>query len=284
MAMTDTRRDPSTSEPGPKEAVRRMWGLGDYPKVSREVLGEMGDRLVTSCGIGPGQRVLDVAAGSGNVAIRAARTGAEVVASDLTPALLAAGKQEAEKQGVELEWVEADAEALPFTDGEFDVVTSAVGAMFAPDQRATAAEMLRVLKPGGVLGMANWTPDGSVAKFFAMVGNYGPPPPEGFEPPVLWGSPGHVEDLLGDGTEEISMTKESLDWNFDDPVDLREYYKEHFGPVMTVYEDLGDDQERIAALDRDFLDYALSANLAPEGEAARYELDYLVVLARRSSR
>ena len=143
-----------------KAAARAAWRLGDYHRFATELVWEVGPVLVEACGIVAGQRVLDVAAGTGNVAIRAAEAGASVVASDLTPEHFEAGRAEARRRGVELDWVEADAEALPFGDGEFDVVTSSFGAMFAPDHRAVADELVRVCRPGGTIGLASFTPDG----------------------------------------------------------------------------------------------------------------------------
>ena len=137
-----------------------MWALGDYHTFAKQTVWELGPVLVAACGISAGQRVLDVAAGTGNVAIRAAEAGAQVVASDLTPENFEAGRREASAREVELEWVEADAEALPFVDGEFDVVTSSFGAMFAPDHQKVADELLRVCRPGGTIGMINFTPEG----------------------------------------------------------------------------------------------------------------------------
>src|SRR5262245_51247824 len=133
--------------------ARAVWRLGDYHRFARELMWEIGPIVVQACGISPGQRVLDVAAGSGNVAIRAARAGAEVVASDITPENLEAGRGEAEALGVTLEWREADAQALPFGDDEFDAVTSSFGAIFAPDHHTVADELLRVCRPGGTIGM-----------------------------------------------------------------------------------------------------------------------------------
>jgi 2-polyprenyl-3-methyl-5-hydroxy-6-metoxy-1,4-benzoquinol methylase len=161
--------DPRAAEAEARAAeaeARAMWALGDYHRFAKQTVWGLGPVLVEACGVFAGQRVLDVAAGSGNVAIRAAEAGAAVVASDLTPENLEAGRREARARGVELEWVEANAEALPFGDGEFDVVTSALGAIFAPDQRAVASEMLRVCRPGGTIGMINFIPDGVAKEFF----------------------------------------------------------------------------------------------------------------------
>ena len=161
--------------------------------------------LVAACGIAPGQRVLDVAAGTGNVAIRAAEAGAAVVASDLTPENFEAGRREARARGVEVEWVEADAEALPFGDGEFDVVTSSFGAIFAPDHQAVADELLRVCRPGGTIGMVNFTPEGLAAEFFERLrplraARRRPAPSRR----SLWGSEEHVRELFGDASSRSS--------------------------------------------------------------------------------
>ncbi|MGH3132669.1 MAG: class I SAM-dependent methyltransferase, partial [Gaiellaceae bacterium] len=153
----------------PKAAVRAMWALGDYDRFAKETVWELGPVLVEACGVSAGQRVLDVAAGTGNVAIRAAAAGAHVTASDLTPENFEAGRKEAAAQGVEVEWVEADAEALPFGDGAFDVVTSSLGAMFAPDHQAVADELVRVCRPGGTIGMLNFTPEGLISDFFGTL-------------------------------------------------------------------------------------------------------------------
>ena len=153
-----------------------VWALGDYHRFAKATIWQLGEMLVGACGITAGQRVLDVAAGTGNTAIRAAEAGAEVVAADLTPENFAAGRREAAARGVELEWVEADAEALPFADGEFDVVTSSFGAIFAPDHQKVADEMLRVCRPGGTIGMLNFTPEGLISGFFAALAPYMPAP------------------------------------------------------------------------------------------------------------
>ena len=187
-----------------KAQARSMWALGDYHRFAKQTVWALGPLLVQACGIAAGQRVLDVAAGTGNVAIRAAETGADVVASDLTPESLEAGRTEARAHGVDLDWVEADAEALPFADGEFDVVTSALGAIFAPDQQAVADELVRVCRPGGTIGMINFTPGGLAAEFFALLGRYAAPPP-GAPSPLLWGSKKHVRELFGGSLDPLEL-------------------------------------------------------------------------------
>ena len=173
-----------------KAKHRAMWALGDYPALATDIIPDLGAVLVEAAGVGPGDRVLDVAAGSGNAAIPAALAGASVVASDLTPELLEAGRRQAEQRGVELEWRQADAEALPFADGEFDAVLSCVGVMFAPHHQASADELVRVCRPGGTIGLLSWTPEGFIGQMFATMKPYAPPPPPGAQPPPLWGSRG----------------------------------------------------------------------------------------------
>ncbi len=171
-----------------KAAHRAMWAMGDYDRFARATVWELGPLLVEECGIGPGDRVLDVAAGTGNIAIRAAMRGASVVACDLTPEHFAQGRRGAAAAGVNLEWIEGDAEALPFDDSAFDVVTSCFGAMFAPDHGATADELVRVCRPGGTIGLISFTPEGTGGEFFALLAPYAPRPPSGASAPVLWGS------------------------------------------------------------------------------------------------
>jgi SAM-dependent methyltransferase len=265
-----------------KPADRAMWALGDYHRFALGTVWSLGPRLVEACGIAGGQRVLDVAAGSGNVAIRAAETGAEVVASDLTPENLAAGRREAGDRGLELQWVEADAEALPFPDAEFDVVTSCLGAIFAPDHQAVADELLRVCRPGGTIGMINFTPDGLAGEFFGLFGRYAPPPPEGALPPLLWGDEEHVRELFGDRVDSLELTR--ADYTERSPGGPEAYcgfFKETFGPLIGLYESLADRPEEAAALDRDFLKFAVRSDEgAPDGPA-EYRYQYLMVIGRR---
>jgi 2-polyprenyl-6-hydroxyphenyl methylase/3-demethylubiquinone-9 3-methyltransferase len=267
-----------------KAAHRAMWALGDYHRFAKATVWELGPLLVRACGIAPGHRVLDVAAGTGNTAIRAARAGARVVAADLTPENFEAGRREARAQGVELEWVEADAESLPFADGEFDVVTSSLGAMFAPDHRAVADQLLRVCRPGGTVGMLNFTPEGLAADFFGLFVPYAPPPPPGALPPVLWGSEGHVRELLGDRVESLEMTRGEYVEVAASPREYYRLFRETFGPVVAIYGSLAEQPERAAALDRAFLDFVTRANRGPRGGPARYPYEYLLVVARKRSR
>jgi ubiquinone/menaquinone biosynthesis C-methylase UbiE len=278
--MTDT---PAADDPDLKARHRAMWAAGDFPKVAAQTVAEVGPALVAAAGVGPGQRVLDVAAGSGNTAIPAARAGADVVASDLTPELFDAGRADAAAAGVELEWVEADAEALPFEDAAFDVVLSSFGAMFAPRHQVVADELLRVVRPGGTIGMANWTPAGVVGQFFLTLAPFMPPPPPGFVPPVLWGVEDHVRELFGDRVADLRFERrlQTVE-RFADPAAYIEFYRENFGPTIVAYAATADDPERRAALDAAMLDFATRTNLGGPGEPARYAFEYLLVLARRA--
>jgi ubiquinone/menaquinone biosynthesis C-methylase UbiE len=261
--------------------TRAMWALGDYHRFAKATVWELGAVLVQACGISAGQRVLDVAAGTGNVAIRAAEADADVVATDLTPENFQAGRQEARAVGVALDWVEADAQALPFGDGEFDVVTSAFGAMFPPDHQAVADEMLRVCRPGGTVGMINFAPEGVPAELFEALAAYAPPPPPGALPPLLWGSEEHVRELFGDRVDALELTRREYVERATSPVEYRQLFKETFGPLIAIEASLAGQPERADALDRDFLDFAKRSNRgAPDGPA-EYHYGYLLVVARK---
>jgi SAM-dependent methyltransferase len=228
---------------------RAMWANGDYHTFATSSLWEFGPLLVEATGIGPGRRVLDVAAGTGNVAIRAAETGAEVIASDLTPENFDAGRREAESHGVELDWVEADAEALPFGDASFDVVTSSVGAIFAPHHQKVADELLRVCRPGGTIGMIAVIPDGAIEEMFSIVLRYAKQPFTGRESPLEWGREAHVRELFGDRVESLRFEARAIQPS---PLADMERFKRYHPVARMLYEELAGQPERIAALDRDF--------------------------------
>jgi ubiquinone/menaquinone biosynthesis C-methylase UbiE len=272
----------STRERRPEPTELNAWALGDYHRFAKETVWELGPELVRACRIGPGQRVLDVAAGSGNVALRAAEAGAAVVASDLTPENLDAGRREAAELGLELEWVVADAMDLPFEGASFDVVTSSFGAMFAPDHAATAGELLRVCRPGGTVGMLNFTPEGLAGRFFGTVAPYLPPPPPGALPPLLWGDESHVRELFGDDVESIQTTRKTYVERAESPAAYRDLIKETFGPVVAVSRTLADDPPRAQAFDEELLSFAVESNSGEDDGPAAYEYEYLLVVARRA--
>ncbi|MDF8263000.1 class I SAM-dependent methyltransferase [Luteipulveratus flavus] len=271
--MTDTITDKNL-----KARHRAMWASGNYPAVVDDAVGPLGPILVREMQIRAGERVLDVAAGSGNASVPAALAGAEVVASDLTPELFDAGRRAAAEQGATLSWEEADAEALPYEDASFDVTLSCLGVMFAPHHQAAADELLRVTRPGGRIGLLSWTPEGFIGRMFATMKPYAPPPPLGAQPPPLWGSPDHVRELLGERVEDLSARRERLSVDhFTSGADFRDYFKRVYGPTIAVYRSLGDDAERVAELDQ-----ALAA-LGQERDlgGGRMEWEYLLVTARR---
>lgn len=233
-----------------KSAHRALWALGDYASVARDVIPDLGARLAEACGVRRGMRVLDVAAGPGNAAIPAALTGASVVASDLTPELIEAGRAEAARRGAELEWRQADAEALPFADGEFDVVMSCVGVMFAPHHQASADELVRVCRPGGTIGLISWTPQGFVGEMLATMKPYLAPPPSGAQSPLLWGQEEHVRALFDDRVTGMTMRRQTTRVDcFATPEEFRDRFKTCYGPTVAAYRGIANDQERIAALD-----------------------------------
>jgi SAM-dependent methyltransferase len=254
-----------------KARQRAMWALGDYHKFATASLWDLGPLLVAACGIAPGQRVLDVAAGTGNVAIRAAEAGADVVASDLTPENFDAGRREASAHGVQLEWVEADAEALPFGDDEFDVVTSAVGAIFAPHHRAVADELLRVCRPGGTIGLIAVVPTGPVLDLFELFNRYEPGMLIAAESPLRWGREEHVRELFADRVTSLSLERRSVEPS---PLADLELLKTHHPAIVALYHDLADQPDRAAALDREL------AELAPRWQHDGQEL--LLIVARKA--
>lgn len=263
-----------------KSVQGRMWGLGDYHRFATATVWQLGPLLVDACGVAPGQRVLDVAAGSGNVAIRAALAGATVVASDLTPANFDAGRRAAEAEGVSLEWMEADAEQLPFADGEFDVVTSCFGAMFAPDHHAVARELLRVCRPGGTIGMMNFRPHGVSGRFFEILGRYAPPLPAGALAPALWGREEHVRDLFAGQVSSLELTTREYVETAATAASYADLFRETFGPMVAIRAALAAQPDRQAQLDGDFLEFVTQSNRSTSGQV-EIPYEYLLVIARR---
>ncbi len=264
-----------------KARHRTMWASGDYPSMVETFLLPLGPRLVAAAGIEPGMRVLDVAAGTGNASIPAAELGAAVTASDLTPELLEAGRQHAEAQGLDLEWVEADAENLPFDDESFDVVISAIGAMFAPQHQVVADELVRVCRPGGTIALLSWTPEGMIGSLFRTMGPFAPPPPPGAQPPPLWGSEDHVRGLFGDRVEFGKLERDVLEVTaFERPGDYVDHFKERYGPtIATLANARRNGQE--AELEEALSAYPAQWNLGTE-DRARFEMQYLIAVGKRA--
>ncbi|HEX7827268.1 MAG TPA: methyltransferase domain-containing protein [Mycobacterium sp.] len=258
---------------------RAMWAAGDYATVVAELISSLGPVLVEATGIGPGDRVLDIAAGTGNVSIPAAATGARVIASDLCPELMEHGRKIAEERGIDLEWREANAHDLPFEDDEFDVVTSCLGVMFAPFHQVAADELVRVCKPGGRIGLISWTPEGLIGQLWAAMKPCAPSPPPGAQPPPLWGQEDHVRALLGDGVTDVVTERRTVTIDhFADGAGFRDYFKEMYGPTIAVYRNIEGDPERVAALDAEIA--GLGDGLL--GASSTMEWEYLLLTARKA--
>lgn len=214
-----------------KQRARATWSAGDYPAMAT-LIAAAGELAAERAQLSGDEDVLDIACGSGNATIPAARSGARVIGLDLTPELFDAARRNAAEAGVEIEWVEGDAEQLPYEDGSFDVVMSVFGVMFAPDQRRAAAEIARVLRPGGRMVVCNWTPEGEVGTFFALMASHLPPPPDGFQPPVLWGTEDHVSSLFEGTGIEPGFDRAEVHWHFDSLDEVMGFFETKFGPVI----------------------------------------------------
>jgi len=228
-----------------KRRQRGVWSSGDYAAVGT-TLQIVGESLCEAVDLGAGERVLDVAAGNGNVALAAARRFAEVTATDYVPELLAAGRERAAADRLPIEFREADAEALPFADGEFDAVVSAFGVMFAPDQAKAAAEMVRVCRPGGRIGLANWTPDGFIGRLFQVVGRYAQAP-AGVRPASLWGAPARLAELFAGRAATITATTRHFVFRYRSAEHWLTFFREVYGPMRQTFAALdGERQEALA--------------------------------------
>jgi len=271
----------STADSELKARHRAMWASGDYPVMVETFLLPLGPALVEACGIGSGMRVLDIAAGTGNASIPAAQTGAEVTASDLTPELLEAGRRRAEAAGVELEWVEADAENLPFDDESFDVVMSSIGAMFAPHHQDVADELVRVCRPGGTIGLLCWTPEGMIGALFKAMGPFAPPPPPGAQPPPLWGNEEHLRGLFDGRVEFQTVERDDLEVTaFERAGDYGEHFKAYYGPTIAARANAARDG-REAEFDEALSRFSEEWNRGT-ADGARFEQEYLLAVGTRT--
>jgi SAM-dependent methyltransferase len=260
-----------------KQRQQQIWSSGNYTEVgSRLVI--MSERLCENLDLRAGQRVLDVASGTGNAALAAARRFCNVTSTDYVPELLERGKLRAEAEGLPVTFEVADAENLPYPDASFDVVLSVIGAMFAPNQRRTAGELLRVCRSGGKIGMANWTPDGLAGMFFQMIGKYLPPPP-GLTPPTRWGTEEGVRELLGDGAASIEIAHRNYTFRFHSLEHLIDFLKTNFGPFKTACEAL--DPQAQEDLIQDMRARAASLNRCKHGTIV-VDSGYLEVVAVRA--
>jgi ubiquinone/menaquinone biosynthesis C-methylase UbiE len=261
-----------------RERNRAVWEAGEWDEVA-DLVSEVGPRLLDRVGIEDGMDVLDVGAGSGgSVAIPAAGRGARVVGSDFTSHHFEAARRRAAEAGVEVEWVEADAESLPFDDASFDRVLSTFGHMFAPRHALAGAELARVCRPGGIVATATWSQEGWAGEMFKTVGGYMPPPPEFAQPPSLWGNEEHVREMLEPHGLEIEFDRETVVYLDSSVETLMEFWEEKFGPMVTARAGLGD---RWPELRGELVNLFEAYNAADDG-TARVEAQYLVTVGRKT--
>ena len=264
-----------------KAKHRKMWSSGNYPLLASDLIASLGPMVVTAAEISDADKVLDVAAGSGNVAVPAATRGAEVVACDLTPELFDAGRRRAAELAVAVSWDEADAEHLPYPDASFDVVTSCVGVMFAPHHQSAADELLRVCRPGGRLAILSWTPSGFIGQMLAAMKPYAPPPPPGAQPPPLWGDENHVQVLFGERLTGVSMRRGTVTIDrFRDAEEFRDYFKSFYGPTIATYAFNAGNAQATAALDTALVELAHRFDRGTGSLLIDWE--YLLVTGRRA--
>ena len=276
VAMTTTQ----TAVPDLKARHRAMWASGDYPQMVDTFLLPVGRRLVEACPITAGTRVLDVAAGTGNASIPAAQRGAHVTASDLTPELLEAGARRPEAVGLDLDWVPADAESLPFDGGLFDVVISCIGVMFAPFHQPAADELVRVCRPGGTIGLLSWTPEGMIGGLFRTLKAFAPPPPPGAQAPPLWGSEEHLAGLFGDRVKFDTLVREPLAVTaFPHPQDWGRHFTTYYGPTIAARAN-AERNGRAAEFDAAMATFCTEWNRGTEDEAY-FEQEYLLAVGTR---
>jgi len=272
----------TTGAPSPdlaaiKQRQQATWASGDYGVIGVR-LQIVGESLAEAADVRAGERVLDVAAGNGNATLAAARRFAEVTSTDYVPALLEKGRARAQAEGFDVQFRVADAEDLPFADGSFDVVLSTFGAMFTPDHARPAREMLRVVRSGGRIGMANWTPEGFIGRLFKVIGAH-VPSPAGLQSPALWGSEPHIVELFGSQARDIRCQRRHFNFRFRSPAHWLQVFRSYYGPTVKAFAALDDTGAR--ALERDILGLLGQLNTAGN-DSLVVPSEYLeVVITRR---
>ena len=263
-----------------KLAHRATWAAGDYPAVAQHIAEHPVRAALTAAQVRPGTRLLDVATGSGNVALIAAKERAQVVGLDLVPELLDAAHSRALAEGLDVEWVHGDAEALPFADASFDSVTSVFGVQFAPRHQITADELVRVCRPGGTIGLVNWTPEGLIGELFHLMGRYMPPPPAFATAPPQWGDESHVRELFAGHGVTLSFTRESNLFAFDSVDAYQTFFEERYGPTIKAQEKLAPEGrwEDCRADLRELFD---RMNTATDG-SCRIQAEYVAISINRN--
>ena len=250
--MTSTLEAPNPDLRAIKERQQQTWASGDFAAVAARIV-LVAEQLCDTADLHAGWRVLDVATGSGNAAIAAARHGCTAVGVDYVPALLEKGRVRAAAEGLEVELLEGDAESLPFPDASFDAVTSVFGTMFAPDHARTAAELLRVSRPGGTIALASWTPDGFIGELFRTVGAH-VPPPAGVQSPLLWGTEGHLRELFGEGIASLEVAERTFTFRSRSAEDFVLFFRLWYGPTLKAFAALEGGARD--ALERDLVELA----------------------------
>lgn len=274
---------PSTTDAPPvdldavKSRQQATWASGDYSLVATRI-ASIAEALVDIADLRAGWRVLDVATGSGNAAIAAARLGCQVTGLDYVPSLLERGRERAAAERLDIEFVEGDAEALPFADASFDAVVSVVGVMFAPDHARAAAELARVCRPGGRIALASWTPSSFVGAMFATVARH-VPPPAGLASPMLWGSQDHLDELLGREVDWTTSEARTYSFRFRSPGDYVDFFRTHYGPTHKAFGAL--DEAEAAELERELSELAASRDRLAEEGAIAIPGEYLVSVGVR---
>jgi len=274
--MTSTLEAPTPDLGAVKQRQQQAWASGDFHAVAARIV-LVAERLVDAADLQAGWRVLDVATGSGNAAIAAARLGSTAVGVDYVPSLLERGRLRAAAEGLSVELLEGDAEALPFPDASFDAVTSVFGSMFVPDHEQAAAELLRVTRPGGTIALASWTPDGFLGDFFRTMAAH-VPPPAGVRSPMLWGSEGYVRGLFGDGIASLEAEERTFTFRFISAEEFVSFFRTWYGPTLKAFASL----ERSAqeALERDLVALAGQHDRLGSGAVA-IPATYLEVVATK---
>ncbi len=255
---------------------QKMWSSGDYGKIAW-VTVPLADQLCDSIQLRPGSTVLDVATGTGHVALAAARRFCVTTGIDFVPALVETAKARAATEGLDIDFRTADAEDLPFEDGSFDFVMSAICVMFTADHARAARELARVCRPGGRIGLASWTPSGLVGQLFKTVDKY-VPPPSGVQPPTRWGSEDGIRELLGDHSSELHFSTAAVRQRFLSPEHFADFFLTEYGPTLKASEQLPDDDKR--AFPSDLIGIANDSNLADDGMLV-CDWEYLVGVATR---
>jgi len=260
-----------------KERQQKTWASGDFSEVATTIVSAA-ERLVDEADLRAGWRVLDVATGSGNAAIAAARLGCAATGSDYVPELLERGRERARAERLEIDFVIGDAEELPFGDGAFDAVTSIYGAMFAPRQEQVAAEMIRVSRPSGTIALASWTPEGFLGAMFKTIGSHVPPPP-GVQSPMLWGTEARLEEIFGTGVEWTAHERRIFNFRYRSAEEFVDFFITYYGPTLKAFEAAGDDGPALRA---DLVELAREWNRLDDGAGAiAIPGEYLESVGRR---